>query len=105
MHFAGSSNLKNTLENVHAGLILINRFRDTFDKLIVKITKWPKGNYALGEDLYHTLKDIQCKNSNIMVLHDGGFISDQTRAEIYRSSRLALCASGKHTYIYIYIYI
>ena len=46
IHFAGASYLKNTLEACHAGIELVRKHGNIFQKFIIKITKWPNKRYA-----------------------------------------------------------
>ena len=61
IHFPGSSFNKNTLQNVTAGLALLDKHPDILTKLIVKIGKWPKkGNLNLSIMYIFKSSDVSC---------------------------------------------
>ena len=54
--------------------------------------KWPKKGYANPQE-FAELKKLARDNPHTLELHEGGFISDEQRAQLYLRCRLAICAS------------
>jgi Glycosyl transferases group 1 len=91
IHFAGASYLKNSAEACRAGVALVRKYPQHFDKLIVQMTKWPNGRFKV--EGYGQVQRICRENQDVIELVMGGFISDEERAALYCRAKLALCCS------------
>lgn len=90
VHYAGTSYMKNTLQNCLAGIKLLKHFPKYFDKFIVKIT-----NSRMLDKFYpDTISSIlKAATPNVVISIDKPD-SDEEKWKLLSSCRLALCASN-----------
>ena len=92
IHFAGSSPWKNTYENCLAGLEILERFN--LNKLIIKITSFKNNKFNTHLiNNFDKLMELCNKNKDKIELIMNNVITENEKAELYKSCRLALCCS------------
>jgi hypothetical protein len=92
IHFAGSSSWKNTYENCLAGLEILERFN--LNKLIIKITSFKNNKFNTHLiNNFDKLMELCNKNKDKIELIMNNVITENEKAELYKSCRLALCCS------------
>ena len=96
IHFVGSSPYKNTLEQTIAGIKLVKKYPEMFDKLIVKITFWKNDKFHPDFPYYtdSELDKLALEHPNEFLYMKNGFISDEEKYKLFDSSCLSLCCSN-----------